>query len=198
MSGLTLQFTEFREPYTAGEQILQVDFLTDLQKEPLASGQLRADFSPAFQGDPRGESYWIELDQPVTMSDDTRYFLRFSLPEGSGALTFTGTAPANESSWDDGLPLRIDGFDPYGGIYQSGLNFEMYWDDNEEKYERFVTTLDQADYVLISSSRQWGTTTRIPERYPLTTEYYRHLIGCPLDQTIEACYTNRGDRYLPG
>ena len=53
---------------------------------------------------------------------------------------------ANESSWDDGLPLRMDGYDPYGGIYQGGLNFEMYWDDNEDKYERFVTTLDQADY----------------------------------------------------
>jgi hypothetical protein len=115
--------------------------------------------------------------------------LRFSLVDGPGALAFTGTAPANESSWDDGLPLRIDGFDPYGGIYQSGLNFEMYWADNQEKYERFVTTLDQADYVLISSSRQWGTTSRVPERYPLTSEYYRHLIGCPLDQTIEECYT---------
>ena len=189
MDGITLQFSEFREPYTVDEQILQVDILTELQMEPLASGRLRADFSPAFQGDPRGESYWIELEQPVTLSKETRYILRFSLPEGLGALTFSGAAPANKSSWDDGLPLRIDGFDPYGGIYQSGLNFEMYWDDNEEKYERFVTTLDQADYILISSSRQWGTTTRVPERYPLTTEYYRRLIGCPLEKTIEECYT---------
>jgi YYY domain-containing protein len=189
LNGIAIQFAEFREPYTAGEQILQVDLLPDSQDEILTSGQLRADFAPVFQGDPRGKSFWINLEQPVTLSEDTRYLLRFSLPEGSGALTLAGTAPANESSWDDGLPLRIDGFDPYGGIYQSGLNFEMYWDDNEEKYDRFVTTLDQADYVLISSSRQWGTTTRIPERYPLTTEYYRHLIGCPLEQTIEECYT---------
>ncbi|MFN2234075.1 MAG: DUF2298 domain-containing protein, partial [Anaerolineales bacterium] len=189
LMGTSFSFTEFREPYITEEQVLQVDILSDAEKELLASGQLRADFSPLFQGDPRGEGFWVELDQPVYLSNDERYILRFSLIDGSGALTFSGAAPANESSWDDGLPLRIDGFDPYGGIYQSGLNFEMYWDDNEEKYERFVTTLDQADYILISSSRQWGTTTRVPERYPLTSEYYRRLIGCPLDKTIEACYT---------
>jgi hypothetical protein len=95
---------------------------------------------------------------------------------------------ANESSWDDGLPLRIDGYDPYGGIYQSGLNFEMYWDDNADKYERFVETLDQADYLLISSSRQWASTTRLPDRYPLTRAYYRHLMGCPPERSIEWCY----------
>jgi hypothetical protein len=64
----------------------------------------------------------------------------------------------------------------------------MYWDDNSEKLERFVTTLDQADYILITSSRQWGTTTRLPERYPLTSEYYRHLIGCPAERSIEWCF----------
>ncbi|MFC1995984.1 DUF2298 domain-containing protein [Chloroflexota bacterium] len=188
LNGITIQFTEFREPYKVDEQTLQVDILSDLQKEPITSGKIRADFVPDYHGDSRGESFWIELEQPVTLSGGTRYFLRFSLPEGAGALTFSGTAPANESSWDDGLPLRIDGIDPYGGIYEGGLNFEMYWADNEEKYERFTSTLDQADYVLISSSRQWGTTTRVPERYPLTSEYYRHLVGCPGDQSIEECY----------
>ena len=189
LEGITVQFIEIQEPYDAGQQVLQVDFLTDPNAEPITSGSIVSDFAFIAEGDPRGESYWVNLDQPVTLTEGTRYYLRFSLEEGVGRLAFTGTAPANESAWDDGLPLRIDGFDPYGGIYQGGLNFEMYWDDNEEKYERFVTTLNQADYVLISSSRQWGTTTRVPERYPLTSEYYRNLIGCPVEQTIERCYT---------
>jgi YYY domain-containing protein len=187
--GFTIPLAEFQEPYTGGEQTLQVELLPETRGEPLASGQIYSDFTPRFQGDVRGESHRIEFEKPADLSENTKYILRFSLPEGHGSLTFAGTAPANESSWDDGLPLRIDGYDPYGGIYQSGLNFEMYWDDNQEKYERFVTTLDQADYILISSSRQWGTTTRVPERYPLTSEYYRHLIGCPVDQTIETCFT---------
>ncbi len=189
LNGITVQFNEFREPYEAGEQVMRVDLLTDLQAQPLGSGKIVADFAPLSEEDQRGESFWVDLDQPVSLEDGTRYYLRFTLEEGPGALTLVGTAPANESTWDDGLPLRIDGYDPYGGIYQGGLSFEMYWDDNEEKYERFVTTLDQADYVLISSSRQWGTTTRVPERYPLTTEYYRNLIGCPLEKTVEWCFS---------
>jgi hypothetical protein len=55
----------------------------------------------------------------------------------------------------------------------------MYWDDNPISYQRFLNTLNQADYIFISSNRQWGTTTRLPERYPLTTAYYRELLGCP-------------------
>ena len=31
-------------------------------------------------------------------------------------------------------------------------------------------------------------TTRIPERYPLTTVYYRQLLGCPADKDIIWCY----------
>ncbi len=100
----------------------------------------------------------------------------------------SGAATANETSWDDGLPLRIDGYDGYGGIYQPGLNFEMYWDDNPEKLQRFYDILDQADYIFITSNRQWGSLPRLPERYPLTIAYYRSLLGCPPERQIEWCY----------
>ena len=40
----------------------------------------------------------------------------------------------------------------------------------------------------MSSNRQWATTTRVPERYPLTTAYYRALIGCPADKDVIWCY----------
>ncbi len=64
----------------------------------------------------------------------------------------------------------------------------MYWDDNQEKLNRFIDVMSHSEYILITSSRQWGSTTRIPERYPLTIQYYRSLIGCPAEQTIEWCY----------
>lgn len=155
--------------------------------DSLASATVTRDFSP--QNDSRGENLRIALDQPVDLTQGETYSLQFEL-QGPGELTFHGAALANESTWDDGLPLRIDGYDPFGGIYQGGLNFEMYWDDNQEKLQRFVDTLTQADYVLISSSRQWASTTRLPERYPLTTKYYRQLLGCPLEQSVEWCYTS--------
>ncbi len=148
--------------------------------------EINSQFLPLENSSNQG--YRITLADPITLLSDETYSLWFSLVSGEGAIVFAGSAPANESSWDDGLPLRMDGYDPFGGIYQSGLNFEMYWDDNEEKFERFVSILDQADTILISSSRQWGSTTRVPERYPLTTEYYNRLMGCPTTHTIESCY----------
>ena len=139
--------------------------------------------------DLRGQGYLLSLDQPLPLKKEGQYQLSLSLETDNGTLTLLGAAPANESTWDDGLPLRIDGYDGYGGIYQPGLNFEMYWDDNADKFQRFVTTLDQADYIFITSSRQWGSIPRVPERYPLSSAYYRYLLGCPPEQDIVWCYT---------
>jgi YYY domain-containing protein len=138
--------------------------------------------------DPRGDGYLVTLKEPVPVEADAQYALKISLVSGSGSIALSGAAPANESSWDDGLPLRLDGYDGYGGIYEPGLNFEMYWDDNAEKLQRFTSTLDQADYIFITSSRQWGSLPRVPERYPLTTVYYRELLGCPPERNIQWCY----------
>jgi len=125
---------------------------------------------------------------PVSINAGEIYQLQVSILEPAGAISIQGTGIANESSWDDGIPLRMGGYDPFGGIYRGGLNFELYWDDNPEKLNRFISTLDEADYIMITSSRQWATTTRVPERYPLTTEFYRQLMGCPLELTIEKCF----------
>ena len=51
--------------------------------------------------------------------------------------TTSGAGIANEGDWDDGMPLRIDGYDGFGGIYPLDLNFNMYWDDNPEKLATF-------------------------------------------------------------
>ncbi|MGD9092779.1 MAG: DUF2298 domain-containing protein, partial [Anaerolineales bacterium] len=150
------------------------------------SGTLVSNFD--VQGDPRGEGYQVVLEQPVSLVKDVNYQLRLALNAGAGEIVLEGSAPAHESSWDDGIPYRLDGYDAYGGIYKTGLNFEMYWPDNQEKYERFLSILDEADHIFITSSRQWGSLPRVPERYPLSTLYYRNLLGCPSERTIEWCY----------
>ena len=163
---------------------LQVS-INDPQGQVLATGQTQFSFN---EGRSTGK---VMLGEMVDLVAGESY--RFSLAVLDPASISLGRVGiANESSWDDGLPLRMEGYDPYGGIYQGGLNFELYWNDNEEKLERFITTIDQAEYILITSSRQWATTTRVPERYPLTTEYYRQLMGCPAEITIEECY-NRAE-----
>ena len=110
--------------------------------------------------------------------------------QSSDPITLLGSAVANESSWDDGLPRRMFGYDGFGGIYQGDLNFEMYWDENAEKLERFTDILDRSAYIFISSSRQWASLPRIPERFPLASLYYRQLIGCPDSLSIEKCYND--------
>ena len=149
----------------------------------LAAATLTGDFLPGADG--RGRGYTLALDTPVQLVPDQTYYLQF---DSTGSLSLQGAAPINESSWDDGLPLRIDNYDGFGGLYNGNLNLEMYYDDNVDKVQRFVSTLSQGDYIFITSNRQWATVTRIPERYPLTTRYYRLLIGCPDDKDVIWCY----------
>lgn len=156
---------------------------------PLGQAEVQRTFLAL--NDPRGEEVTFRFAQPLALEQDERYMLRLEVLDGPGQIAVYGAKPANESSWDDALPVYRSGFNAYDysyGIYRSDLNFEMYWDDNQAKRERFFSILDQADYIFISSNRQWGTTPRLPERYPLTAAYYRALLGCPADKDVVWCY----------
>jgi len=173
------------EPKTLRLTILRAD-----GGKVMGSAEIRDPFNA--QSDMRGEGYLFTFPEPVELQEDAPYSLRIEHVDGAGALAIYGSKQANESSWDDALPVGLDGYNPYDyyqGIYRSDLNFEMYWDDNADKLQRFLTNLDRADYIFISSNRQWGTTTRVPERYPLTSEYYRSLLGCPEEKEITWCYS---------
>jgi YYY domain-containing protein len=170
-----------------GAQTLSLLFLDSADPDPahaLAQASLTQDFSPGK--DLRGELAVLTLDRPVTVSAGQNYILRFATD--ASLLAFSGSAVANETDYDYGLPFRIDGFDGFGGIYRGGLNFQVYWDDNAEKLNRFMGTLNGADYIFIPTNHQYAQITRLPERYPLTTVYYRELIGCPPERNIIECY----------
>lgn len=188
-SGYLTDVTFFRIRDMSGVQTSSTLELT-LQRtdegKNLAHGTLTSDFSATT--DPRGASYTIHFDQPVFLDQKSDYLLTIQITEGIGRLSLVGSSLVNESDWDDGLPLRVDNYDGFGGIYDGSQNFQMYWDDNAEKLTRFESALDNSDYLLISSNRQWATTTRIPERYPLTTFYYRNVLGCPAEKDILWCY----------
>ena len=152
--------------------------------EILATGSLTG----SFIGGMSEPGYKIPLNNALVLEEDQEYFLKISLDDSEGSLIIRGAAIANEGAWDDGLPVRLDGYDGFAGIYEPGLNFDMYEDDNPNKLSRFYDILDHTQYILFSSSRQWGTLPRIPERFPMSSEYYRHLLGCPAEQSIEWCY----------
>jgi len=153
----------------------------------VASASLTGDLAPGVDG--RGSGYTLTLDRPVSLVRGMNYSLSLALESGSGVISVQGSAVANEGEWDDGLPVRLENYDAFGGIYTAGLNFNMYTDDGPEKLERFIRVLDQAEYLFISSSRQWGSLPRLPERFPMTSLHYRHLLGCPDDRSIQWCYS---------
>ena len=171
----------------AGPQTLSLSLASVPDAPPeqiLARASITADFAP--QADPRGQSYLLTLGRPVSVVRGQTYFLR--LETTGGALTLAGSAVVNETDYDYGLPFRIDSYDGFGGLYRGDLNLQVYWDDNPDKLARFLYTLNEADYIFVPTNHQYGQITRLPERYPLTTVYYRELIGCPPEKDIIWCY----------
>jgi YYY domain-containing protein len=96
---------------------------------------------------------------------------------------------ANEH-YDWGLPLRLDGHDPFGGMY-NGIEMQHYNEDTPEKRMQLYDWLDQADYIITASNRLYASIPRLPPRYPLTIEYYRALFAGELGFELVADFTSR-------
>ena len=187
LSGITLN-SALDQASAPGEKTFSVSVMTpESSDQPVATASVTNDFSNA-KG-PTGDGYTLTLDRPVNLTKGENYSLRIDLQGNGGAVSLNGAEVANEGDWDDGLPLRVDGYDAFGGIYPPGLNFNMYWDDNQDKLNRFRGILNNTEYIFMSSNRQWASLTRIPERFPLTTAYYRNLLGCPPEKDIIWCYS---------
>lgn len=110
--------------------------------------------------------------KPLRLQAGETYYLIVSSLDGA-ALSISRAVLANES-WDEGLPMPLDGRDPFGQLYR-GLTMEVRWPDDEHKRETMLGTLAQADYLILPSQRAIWSTCRIPLTYPMTMEYYRAL-----------------------
>ena len=110
-----------------------------------------------------------------------------------------GSVVANEH-WDDGLPFSLDGkisFKPAGMYY--GLTqpdgrrdgqIENYAEDTPEKREALYRWLNDADILVLSSNRLWGSIPRLPMRFPMTKEYYQLLFDGKLGFELAARFTS--------
>ncbi len=82
-----------------------------------------------------------------------------------------GTRIAGET-WDDGLPFPAPNYD--SGAY-AGPALELWGPDNADKIETILGNFRACDAIMVTSNRVYGTVTRIPTVYPMTTAYYRAL-----------------------
>jgi YYY domain-containing protein len=101
----------------------------------------------------------------------------------------SGVTVANEH-YDWGLPLRVDGNNPFGGMY-NGIEMSHYNEDTSEKWGDLRYWLDQADYIFLASNRLYASIPRLAPRYPLTIAYYRALFAEELGFELVADFTSR-------
>ncbi len=129
------------------------------------------------------------------MSIYTHPYTRVAASRWIFANVPVGSVVANEH-WDDPLPVRIDGKDPWGGMYRnlsSSPDGEMDWynEDTPEKRDQAIRWLDETEYIILSSNRLYGSIPRLPMRYPLTTKYYQWLFNGTLGFDKVAEFSSR-------
>ncbi len=78
--------------------------------------------------------------------------------------------------WEESLPRLRSDFEFY--------DLPMYEPDRSAKTALIAETLADADYLVFFSNRLYGTIPRLPERYPVSTEYYRLLFSKQLGYTL--------------
>ncbi len=123
-------------------------------------------------GDPRGTPSEISFAQPAAVQADTNYYVLMRAVSGA-PITLSGSVISHEN-WDEALPLRMDGYDPFGGIY-IGPTMEMHWPDASNKRDMIVENLRSTDVILVQSQRRLWSASRIPATYPMTMEFYKAL-----------------------
>lgn len=95
--------------------------------------------------------------------------------------------------WDDPLPttMLIDGEPRRASEYR---NTELTWltqartADDETKLQANLDLLAQADYLVLTSNRVYGVVPRLPEIFPLSSQYHQLLFDGKLGYELVAVY----------
>ncbi|MGQ9674917.1 MAG: DUF2298 domain-containing protein [Chloroflexota bacterium] len=95
--------------------------------------------------------------------------------------------------WEEGLPVTVQDVDGQHDPRRHGYvinTLNMYDQDNSAKLDHLVQVLGDSDYIVFYSQRLYGTLPRLPERYPLSQEYYRLLFSEQLGFRLEATFAS--------
>lgn len=95
---------------------------------------------------------------------------------GNSGLTMR-TSILTSEHWDDQVPQRVDGRDPFLHYYLDSPTGPMttFHPDSDQKRDQLIVALNDADYVVISSQRAMWTVPRMQVTYPLMGHYYQTL-----------------------
>lgn len=73
--------------------------------------------------------------------------------------------------WDDPLPLLL----PFQSKQFHGEMLPVFGEDTPQKWAQMESLLDDADYYFVSSNRGWASIGKIPQKYPIQSQFYRDL-----------------------
>ena len=198
--------TRFESGVTAEATGVTLNYASDPQGD---AGPER--FRVALAADPAGEQVLAEAIVEATLPVERRGMaLSFTFPPvrltagdacylvteaSEGGPVLLSSSALGIEHWDWPPPLRVDGRDPFGGMYQ-GLSsstdgtMQLYHEDTPEKREALLNWLDEADYIILGSNRLYASIPRLPTRYPLTIAYYRALFSGELGFELVADFTS--------
>jgi hypothetical protein len=83
----------------------------------------------------------------------------------------SGSRLTNEH-WDDGLPVNL----PNQSRSYVHIELPMFDQDTPKKWQEVIPKLNEADYLVMSSNRLYGTIPKHPQYYPLSSRYYDLLL----------------------
>ncbi|MBI5670424.1 MAG: hypothetical protein HZC41_20720 [Chloroflexi bacterium] len=175
---------------------------------------------------PLGSAYDIPLSPPLAVKAGQTYSFTVQVIAG-GPVISAGAVFNWEGDWDEPVPPKVCDFpegvtladDPPPGLkgprdcggtdlwsaHINGYKLQVYWEEEEYKRERFLTVLNNSDYLIIGTNRRYDSQSRIPQRWPMTMAYYDALfsgeLGFELVQTFHRTFEfgplRVSDQYLP-
>src|SRR4030042_2260648 len=89
--------------------------------------------------------------------------------------------------WDDCLPLTINS---RSSSQYKIETLELYNPDTELKWNKINRQLESVDYLIMSSNRLWGSIPKVPEKYPITSKFYKDLFEEKTNFTLLATFTS--------
>lgn len=95
-----------------------------------------------------------------------------NIPAGSFILSETWDDPLPDTVIHDGQRLSRQLYETDNLNWLSGTGAA----DSPEKLAENLSLLAQADYVALSSNRNYGVIPRLPDQYPLSSQYYQLLM----------------------
>ncbi|MFK7800523.1 MAG: DUF2298 domain-containing protein [Anaerolineae bacterium] len=132
----------------------------------------------------------IEVPIPqVELNANNLYEVRLSTIANTGISMRTSILTSEH--WDDPLPQRFGGRDPFSQYYYESPTGQMstFHPDSDQKRDELVVWLNDADYVIISSQRAMWTVPRMEVTYPLMGHYYQNLFEGDLGYELVETFT---------